>query len=535
VIRHSVPMHVDGCAQPAEPTSRVIETPRGELPAVIARRVTVALVVAHGLGAFDVFGLLWWVLPQHGHEWAGAHTANAVAFAVLLPVGLVLGTVLGRRRAAPWHRWLRAERPPTAAEQVAVLREPWRTTAMNAAFWGVGAVTFAAINAPSSPAVAEHVAVTILMGGVTTCAIGDLLVERLMRPVLALALSAGPPPRPVAPGVQGRLVLAWVSATGVPLLGLVLLGAQVLLVGDVSATRAGVSVVGLGLAALSVGLVAAVVSARAVADPVRAVRDAMRRLEAGELDVEVAVDDGSEIGLLQSGFNRMASGLRERERLRDLFGRHVGEEVARAALDKADVKLGGETREVAVLFVDLVGSTALAATQRPELVVALLNRFFAIVVGATDEHGGWVNKFDGDGALCVFGAPLTHEDAAGAALAAARELHARLTRELPQFHAGIGVSAGAAVAGNVGAEQRFEYTVIGDPVNEAARLCELAKRGDEPVLAAEAALAAAGAGESERWALGEQTLLRGRSAPTRLARPTPQDRSASASHHALRA
>lgn len=261
----------------------------------------------------------------------------------------------------------------------------------------------------------------------------------------------------------------------------------------------------------------------------------MRRLEAGELDVEVAVDDGSEIGLLQSGFNRMASGVRERERLRDLFGRHVGEEVARAALEKGDVKLGGETREVAVLFVDLVGSTALAATQRPELVVALLNRFFAIVVAVTDRHGGSVNKFDGDGALCVFGAPLTHEDAAGAALAGARELNERLARELPQFRAGIGVSAGPAVAGNVGAEQRFEYTVIGDPVNEAARLCELAKRGEEPVLAAEAALAAAATGESERWALGEQTLLRGRSTPTRLATPMRDDVTHVARQHVLRA
>ncbi len=276
--------------------------PRRDLPAIVARRVTVALVVAHGLGALDVFVLLWWVLPQPAHhDWAGALVANLVAFAVLVPLGMVLGPVLGRRRAAPWRRWLRSERPPTPAAQLAVLREPWRCTTMNATFWIVSAMAFGAINAPTSPDVAEHVVATILMGGVTTCAIGYLLVERLMRPVVAQALSAGLPPRQVAPGVQGRLVLAWVFATGVPLLGLALLGVHILAVGDVSATRAGASVLVLAVVALSVGLVAAVVSARSVADPVCAVRDAMGRLEAGDLDVEVAVDDGSEIGLLQSG------------------------------------------------------------------------------------------------------------------------------------------------------------------------------------------------------------------------------------------
>lgn len=397
--------------------------PRRDLGATVARRVTVALIVAHGLGALDVFVLLWWVLPQPAHhDWAGALVANLVAFAVLVPLGMVLGPVLGRRRAAPWRHWLRSERPPSPAEQLAVLREPWRCTTMNATFWIVSAVAFGAINAPTSPDVAEHVVATILMGGLTTCAIGYLLVERLMRPVVAQALSAGPPPRQVAPGVQGRLVLAWLFATGVPLLGLALLGVHILAVGDVSATRAGASVLVLAVAALGVGLVAAVVSARSVADPVCAVRDAMGRLEAGELDVDVAVDDGSEIGLLQSGFNRMAAGLRERERLRDLFGRHVGEEVARAALNDGAIKLGGESREVAVLFVDLVGSTSLAATHQPQLVVALLNRFFAVVVDVIDRHGGWVNKFEGDGAMCIFGAPLPHEDAAGAALAWLRML-----------------------------------------------------------------------------------------------------------------
>jgi adenylate cyclase len=150
-------------------------------------------------------------------------------------------------------------------------------------------------------------------------------------------------------------------------------------------------------------------------------------------------------------------------------------------------------------------------------VVSLLNAFFHIVVETVERHGGWVNKFEGDAALCVFGAPIAREEFAGDALAAARELRARLAADLPELDVGIGVSAGLAVAGNVGAEQRFEYTVIGDPVNEAARLCELAKKRLERVLASWSALERASEAERGRWSPGEEVELRGRILPTRLA------------------
>ena len=211
----------------------------------------------------------------------------------------------------------------------------------------------------------------------------------------------------------------------------------------------------------------------------------------------------------------MVVGLRERERLHDLFGRHVGTEVARNALDRP-VALGGEERQVAVLFVDLIGSTELATRWSPEDVVSLLNRFFGIVVDTVDGHGGWVNKFEGDAALCVFGAPLPDDDCGSSTLAAGRALQARLRRELAEVDAGVGISAGPAVAGNVGAEHRFEYTVIGDPVNEAARLCELAKQRRERLLASEAVLERASEREADHWRLGDAVVLRGRREPTRV-------------------
>jgi adenylate cyclase len=214
----------------------------------------------------------------------------------------------------------------------------------------------------------------------------------------------------------------------------------------------------------------------------------------------------------------MLAGLRERERLRDLFGRHVGEDVARHALDHG-VELGGEAFEAAVLFVDIEGSTAIAENRDPAEVVSLLNRFFAIVVDTVGANSGWISKFEGDAALCVFSAPLADAAAATHALAAARELGARLAAELPEIRAGIGVSAGRVVAGNIGAARRLEYTVIGDPVNVAARLTELAKTRPSRVLASEAALALADPAESAFWSVSGELTLRGRSESTAILAP----------------
>ena len=214
----------------------------------------------------------------------------------------------------------------------------------------------------------------------------------------------------------------------------------------------------------------------------------------------------------------MAAGLRERERIRDLFGRQVGREAARQALAVENPELGGEVCDVAILFVDVVGSTELAAGRRPEEVVHLLNRFFAEVVEVIDGHGGWINKFEGDAALAIFGAPFPHEGRHAAALAAARDLDARLRERVPELAAAIGVASGMVVAGHVGAESRFEYTVIGDPVNEAARLTELAKQHPSRVCASGGTVAAAGV-DRDGWELGESVTLRGRSEPTDVAHP----------------
>jgi adenylate cyclase len=502
--------------------TRLRRAPERDARAVAAhveRRVSRSMLIAHVVGAFDMFALLFFVLPMPaGVEPRDNLAANLIGFAIYLPVALLVGHHFGVRQSAARSAWMREGREPNDEERARVLATPLHCARQSAALWVGAALLFGAINLVNGPTDALHVACTVLMGGVTTCAIAYLLVERIARPVTALALAhSGPPAAPQWPGVEGRLVLAWVSATGVPLLGTLMVAVDGL-TGQSPPHEVMRAVLVLGIAALTIGAGVTVVAARTVAQPLTAVRHALARVQAGDLGSEVAVDDASEVGLLQSGFNRMVGGLRERDRVQDLYSRQVGADVARAAIHD-DPSLGGQVADVAVLFVDIIGSTALAHHAPPERVVARLNRFFAVVVEVVSRHGGWVNKFEGDAALCVFGAPAALDDPAGRALAAGRELAARLRADLPGVEAGIGISAGPAVAGWVGAEQRFEYTVIGDPVNEAARLCDLAKRGPSRLLACAAVLGRADRDEAGRWRVGEAVVLRGRSAATRLALP----------------
>ena len=173
---------------------------------------------------------------------------------------------------------------------------------------------------------------------------------------------------------------------------------------NLTETQFAVGVLIVAAATLIFGFILMWILAWLIATPVRVVRAALKRVEQGDLRGDLVVFDGTELGELQRGFNTMVDGLRERERVRDLFGRHVGREVA-AAAERERPKLGGEERHVAVVFIDIIGSTKLVSKRPPSDVVELLNRFFAIIVEEVDRHCGLVNKFEGDASLAIFGAP----------------------------------------------------------------------------------------------------------------------------------
>ena len=280
------------------------------------------------------------------------------------------------------------------------------------------------------------------MAATTTFGFTYMLGERILRPVAAQALSEGEFDRTMAPGVGTRLAMTWGLGTLMPVAGIILLCSTQLTTDlEFSPDSLAWAILLISIMAIVQAFALSMLTATQISDPIRQLRRAIERVQRGATDVRVEVFDGSEIGRLQVGFNRMMKESDERRLLRELFGQHVGEDVARRAL-KFGTELGGETRFVAVLFVDMVGSTGAAAERPPGEVVELLNEFFRVVVDVIDRHHGFVNKFMGDAALAIFGAPLDRPDAPTAALAAARELRFKLN-DITGLDVGIGVSAGA--------------------------------------------------------------------------------------------
>ena len=170
--------------------------------------------------------------------------------------------------------------------------------------------------------------------------------------------------------------------------------------------------------------------------------------------------------------------------LQELFGRYVSPEVAIELVGRADrgeLRLGGELREVTVMFADLRGFTALAERMEPAQLVDLLNIHFDVIVSEVINHQGIVNKFAGDAVMALWNAPKEQTDHAFLACCAAIEAQRRLEPLAPSEHVarfGFGIDSGIALAGNVGAVGRLEYTVIGDAVNLAARLSDAAGPGE---------------------------------------------------------
>ncbi|MDZ4268585.1 MAG: adenylate/guanylate cyclase domain-containing protein [Mycobacterium sp.] len=445
-----------------------------------------------------------------------------IAVPIYLVTALVVGVFWATRRVMNNVRWAIEERAPTREDQRNTFLAPWRLTRVLLALWGLGTVVLTTLYALQNTLFIPKWLLGVSFPGIVVSASCYLFTEFALRPVAAQALEAGKPPRRFAEGLMGRTMLVWALGSGVPVLGIFLAAAITLTQRNLTPTQFTVAVMILAAFALLFGAILMWILAWLTVTPVRVVRSALNRVERGDLDTNLVVFDGTELGQLQRGFNAMVHGLRERERVRDLFGRHVGREVA-ALAEKERPELGGEDRYAAVVFVDIIGSTKLVTSLPAAEVVELLNRFFAVIVEEVDRYHGLVNKFEGDAVLAVFGAPVSLQHPEDEALAAAREISRRLREAVPECEAGIGVAAGTVVAGNVGARERFEYTVIGEPVNEAARLCELAKDVRARVVASAEAVGNATETEGAHWTLGETVTLRGHDEPTRLATPVSAD------------
>ena len=444
--------------------------------------VAAAIVATNLVGAAAILAIATLVIPMPAvADNSHVRTVTVVAACIYVVFAVPTGMALGIRGLFRLRDWLMAERDATSAETRLVLRAPARLFVVQMALWLGAAIVFGILDGSYSAPFGLRVAVAVALTGLSTAACAYLLTERLLRPAASRALADEAPERLAVPGVASRAVLAWALGTGVPLTGLVLIGSVQLAGGSASGTDLAVAIVVLGAVALTVGLIAISMAARATADPVEAVRHGMRTVQEGSLDVTVPVYDGTQLGQLQLGFNRMVAGLAERERIREALGTYLDPDVAQRVMSEG-TRLEGEEVDVTVMFVDVRGFTTFAEGRPAQEVVATLNRLFGSIVPLIHEHGGRVDKFIGDGLLAVFGAPRKLPDHADHALAAAVDIAEAPRIELP---IGIGLNSGNVVAGNVGGAGRLDFSVIGDVVNTAARVEAATRVTGDVILIAE--------------------------------------------------
>jgi adenylate cyclase len=211
-----------------------------------------------------------------------------------------------------------------------------------------------------------------------------------------------------------------------------------------------------------------------------------------DLQFLVAFSGLAAVGIKNS---RYAEQIRHESMVRSNFERYFAPNVAaEIAQQESATPLGGDRRPVTVLFSDVRGFTAMAESMDPDAIARLLSEYFSEMVEVIFEHGGTLDKFIGDAIMALWGAPIAHPgdpDRAIHAAVAMQQAIAELNRRWasqgrPEIRVGIGINHGDVFAGNIGSHRRLEYTVIGDPVNVAARLCALAGPGE--ILVSEAFL-----------------------------------------------
>lgn len=253
-----------------------------------------------------------------------------------------------------------------------------------------------------------------------------------------------------------------------------------------------------GLLAMGASVLVAVVFAltlsRWVSKPLSTIRCGVEAVGQGKLETVIDLDSKDEFGAVARAINDMILGLRQRENLKSTLVRYVSKDVADKIVSSGEMPVvQSERRKVTMLFSDVRGFTSLSESMQPEEIVAMLNQYFDKMIEAIFRNQGNLNKFIGDGLMAMFGAPTDdpyqEEHAIRAALEMRKEvlqLGSLFKRDRDcEFRIGIGINTGVAVVGNIGSEQKMEYTAIGDSVNLASRIESKTKEFEVDILVSE--------------------------------------------------
>ena len=249
-----------------------------------------------------------------------------------------------------------------------------------------------------------------------------------------------------------------------------------------AAKRVGFRAVLVTIAVLCMAFLGGYLFSDTITWPIHQLVQASKRISSGDFEIHLKPKSRDEVAELSLAFNAMAEGLKDRDRVKAIFAKFHNKEIAKKLL-AGEVKLGGERLEATILFTDIRGFTALSERMTPEEVLEMLNEYMTKMVSIINEHGGIVDKYIGDAIMAVWGVPASHEQdtqrAVRACLAMREELASlnklRESRGQPTLLIGMGLNSGEVIAGNIGSEEKMEYTVIGDTVNTASRIEAMTK------------------------------------------------------------
>lgn len=451
---------------------------RAYLYLLVALELSTAFFITAG-----ATGLIFFYYELESGRFALILAANEA----LTLLGISVGYLRYMKRLQPVRRWVAGQRgeQETLAAWDAGVNTPART---------IGQDMLIPILLVTIPSAAAGVAIgelnwlaffPIFAGALVATGYAGLLhlliIETVLRPVILHVNEHLPTPFDFG---RGRFSLRMKLMAGLPLINIITgLTVSALTAGGEGGARSlGFNVLVATGVAFTISFELTALLSKSILRPIGDIKEGMDAIRRGDYDSRVPVTTSDELGELSAGFNEMAAGLAERERIREAFGTYLDREVAEYILG-TEFETGGVEIEVSLLFCDVRGFTQFAADSDAPDVVAALNRLFEELVPIVSRHGGHVDKFIGDGLLAVFGAPEPYPDHADRALAAAIEM-AGCVRDgrAGELEVGIGVNSGPVVAGNIGGAGRLNFSVIGDAVNVASRVESATRELDVDVL-----------------------------------------------------
>jgi adenylate cyclase len=371
---------------------------------------------------------------------------------------------------------------------------PWFGAAIGVVAWFLCIPVFlgalAQVQSPLAPGLLWHLPISFCVSGFIAITHTFFLVELASHwglfPVFFRDARADLTPGIFTLSLRGRGMMWAISASICPIASLLLL----MFAPRSPAMNAQWFAVFVGVVGIAFGIFTALMMSRLVAKPIDQLRVAADAVARGNFDVDLAVSRADEFGRLLGEFDNMVHELRDKEKLRQTFGLHVGKRAAEQILAR-DPGLSGVEEEITVMFVDMRSWTARTNVSAPSDVVEVMNDFFRVTVRVVEEeHSGMVNKYLGDGFMAIFGAGDSGSNHASDAVAAGREILAavgKLNDELAiegraPIQIGIGIHSGPAIVGSIGSPQRLEFTAIGNTVNIASRMQGLTKTVGRPLL-----------------------------------------------------